>query len=170
MNTYRRLLLPAVPRLAGSAPAGTAAGVLAGVLVGNVPLGLHVGIAAADTLFVVAGSAAYLVADGATVTGRTPGAAQELRLVAEEVVVVTAALLGLVGIVVLLLIGHTDLSHAAAALALCGVFMSWAALHLMYAARYAYLYYRTPGGGGIDFNTVNRRATSTSSTSATTWA
>ncbi len=54
---------------------------------------------------------------------------------------------------VLLLIGHTDLSHAAAALALCGVFMSWAALHLMYAARYAYLYYRTPGGGGIDFNT-----------------
>ncbi len=29
MNTYRRLLLPAVPRLAGSVLAGAAAGVLA---------------------------------------------------------------------------------------------------------------------------------------------
>ncbi|ARF60369.1 MULTISPECIES: DUF1345 domain-containing protein [Streptomyces] len=151
MNTYRRLLLPAVPRLAGSVLAGTAAGVLAGVLVGNVPLGLHVGIAAADTLFVVAGWC-VLWPMGAAAT-RTNARREEFRPVAEEVVVVTAALSGLVGIVVLLLIGHTDLSHAAAALALCGVFMSWAALHLMYAARYAYLYYRTPGGGGIDFNT-----------------
>ncbi len=52
----------------------------------------------------------------------------------------------------LLLIDDADLSHAAAALALCGVFMSWAVLHLMYAGRYAYIYHRTPGGG-IDFNT-----------------
>ncbi|MFI9193585.1 DUF1345 domain-containing protein [Streptomyces californicus] len=151
MNTYRRLLLPAVPRLAGSVLAGAAAGVLAGVLVGNVPLGLHVGIAAADTFFVVAGWC-VLWPMGAAAT-RANARREEFRPVAEEVVVVTAALSGLVGIVVLLLIGHTDLSHAAAALALCGVFMSWAALHLMYAARYAYLYYRTPGGGGIDFNT-----------------
>ncbi len=106
---------------------------------------------------------------GAAAT-RTNARREEFRPVAEEVVVVTAALSGLVGIVVLLLIGHTDLSHAAAALALCGVFMSWAALHLMYAARYAYLYYRTPGAAGSTSTRRNRRATSTSSTSATTWA
>lgn len=32
MNTYRRFLLPAVPRLAGSALVGAAVGVLVGVL------------------------------------------------------------------------------------------------------------------------------------------
>lgn len=53
----------------------------------------------------------------------------------------------LVGIVLLLVVGRSDLSHAAAATALCGVFMAWAALHLMYATRYAYLYYRLPNGG-----------------------
>ncbi|WP_228993568.1 DUF1345 domain-containing protein [Streptomyces sp. DH8] len=150
MSTYRRFLLPAVPRLTASVLAGAAAGALAGVLVGNVPLGLHVGIAATDTLFVVAGWLVLWPMDAATT--RANARREEFRPVVEELVVVTAALSGLVGIVVLLLIGHTDLSHAAAALALCGVFMSWAALHLMYAARYAYIYYRTPGGG-IDFNT-----------------
>ncbi|MFD7746990.1 DUF1345 domain-containing protein [Streptomyces sp. NPDC059698] len=151
MNTYRRFLLPAVPRLTASVLAGAAAGVAAGVLVGNVPLGLYVGIAAADTLFVVAGWLVLWPMDAAAT--RANARREEFRPVVEELAVVTAALSGLVGIVLLLLVGHTDLSHAAAALALCGVFMSWAALHLMYAARYAYLYYRTPDGGGIDFNT-----------------
>ncbi|MFH8438014.1 DUF1345 domain-containing protein [Streptomyces sp. NPDC018007] len=150
MNTYRRFLLPAVPRLTASVLAGAAAGVPAGVLVGNVPLGLYVGIAAADTLFVVAGWLVLWPMDAAAT--RANARREEFRPVVEELAVVTAALSGLVGIVLLLLVGHTDLSHAAAALALCGVFMSWAALHLMYAARYAYLYYRTPDGG-IDFNT-----------------
>ncbi|MFI8199038.1 DUF1345 domain-containing protein [Streptomyces sp. NPDC085942] len=151
MNTYRRFLLPAVPRLTASVLAGAAAGVAAGVLVGNVPLGLYVGIAAADTVFVVAGWLVLWPMDAAAT--RANARREEFRPVVEELAVVTAALSGLVGIVLLLLVGHTDLSHAAAALALCGVFMSWAALHLMYAARYAYLYYRTPDGGGIDFNT-----------------
>ena len=31
-------------------------------------------------------------------------------------------------------------------------FLSWAALHLMYAARYAHLYYAGEKPGGIDFN------------------
>ena len=51
----------------------------------------------------------------------------------------------------LLLLGSSDAGHAAAAIALGGVFMAWAALHLMYATRYAYIFYRTPSGG-IDFN------------------
>ncbi|MFE7484068.1 DUF1345 domain-containing protein [Streptomyces sp. NPDC057552] len=52
---------------------------------------------------------------------------------------------------VLLLTGDSDLSHAAAATALGGVFTAWASLHLMYATRYAYLHY-LPTEGGIDFN------------------
>lgn len=77
--------------------------------------------------------------------------ASSSRPVAEELLVVASALCGLVGIVMLLLVGNSDLSHAAAATALCGVFLAWAALHLMYATRYAYLYYLAPEGG-IDFN------------------
>ncbi|MGW6713566.1 DUF1345 domain-containing protein [Streptomyces globisporus] len=148
-NTYRRFLLPAVPRLAGSALVGAAVGVLVGVLLTNTPLGFLVGIALAQTVFVVTGWLVLWPMDAAATHDNARR--EEFRPVAEELVVVTAALSGLVGIVLLLLIGDSDLSHAAAALALGGVFMSWAALHLMYAARYAYIYHQRPGGG-IDFN------------------
>ncbi|MFE8915425.1 DUF1345 domain-containing protein [Streptomyces globisporus] len=150
MNTYRRFLLPAVPRLAGSALVGAAVGALVGVLLTNVPLGFLVGTALAQTVFVVTGWLVLWPMDAAATHHNARR--EEFRPLAEELAVVTAALSGLVGIVLLLLIDDSDLSHAAAALALCGVFMSWAALHLMYAARYAYIYHRTPGGG-IDFNT-----------------
>lgn len=148
MNT--RFLLPAVPRLAGSAVVGAAVGALAGVLLANAPLGILVGIAAAEALFVVTGWLVLWPMDAAATQANARREA--FRPVAEELVVVGAALSGLVGIVVLLLVGDSGLSHAAAALAFCGVFMSWAALHLMYAARYAYIYHQPPGGG-IDFNT-----------------
>ncbi|WP_411082472.1 DUF1345 domain-containing protein [Streptomyces sp. cmx-18-6] len=115
----------------------------------NTPLGILAGIAAAETIFVVAGWTALWPMDAAT-THHNVGR-EEFRPAFEELVVVAAALCGLVGIVVLLLIGKSDLSHAAAATALCGVFTAWASLHLMYATRYAYLYY-LPVEGGIDFN------------------
>jgi uncharacterized membrane protein len=57
-------------------------------------------------------------------------------------------LCGLIGVVVLLLLRN---SQAVAAIALAGVFLAWAVLHLMYATRYAHLYYLGPAGG-IDFN------------------
>jgi uncharacterized membrane protein len=70
-------------------------------------------------------------------------------------VIVIAALAGLVGIVALLLLSGSGSGNAAAAIAPAGVFMVWAGLHLMYATRYAHLYY---GGteGGIDFNSTDR--------------
>ncbi|MFI1443614.1 DUF1345 domain-containing protein [Streptomyces fructofermentans] len=145
MNTW---LVPAVPRLATAAAAGAAIGALVAVLT-NTPLGVLSGIAAALTLFVVAGWIVLWPMDAEATHHNARR--EEFRPVAEELVVVAAALCGLVGIVVLLLIGDSDLSHAAAATALCGVFMAWAALHLMYAARYAYIYYQPPEGG-IDFN------------------
>lgn len=142
------LPLSAVSRLAGSAVVGVVIGVVVGVLT-NTPLGLLAGIASVETAFVVAGWLVLWPMDADTTHRNVQR--EEFRPVAEELVVVTSALCGLVGIVLLLLVGRSDLSHAAAATALCGVFMAWAALHLMYATRYAYLYHRAPKGG-IDFN------------------
>jgi uncharacterized membrane protein len=51
---------------------------------------------------------------------------------------------------VLLLLSGSGSGIAAAAIAAGRVFMVWAALHLMYATRYAHLYYGA--AGGIDFN------------------
>lgn len=44
--------------------------------------------------------------------------------------------------------------------------MAWAAVHLMYATRYGYLYHLGKQGG-IDFNQQRPRRTGTSSASAT---
>lgn len=144
----RWLPLSAVPRLAGASAAGVVVGAVVGVLTRG-PLGILSGIAAAETLFVVAGWIVLWPMDAAT-THRNVRR-EEFRPATEELVVVGTALCGLVGIVVLLLLGNSGMGHAAAAVALGGVFMAWAALHTMYATRYAYLYYLT-SAGGIDFN------------------
>ncbi|MET4647480.1 DUF1345 domain-containing protein [Streptomyces sp. NPDC006539] len=144
----RWLVLSAVPRLAGATVVGAVIGSVVGLLT-NAPLGILAGIAAAETSFVVAGWLVLWPMDAATTHRHVRS--EQFRPVAEELLVVASALCGLVGIVMLLLVGNSDLSHAAAATALCGVFLAWAALHLMYATRYAYLYYLAPEGG-IDFN------------------
>ncbi|WP_329625398.1 DUF1345 domain-containing protein [Streptomyces sp. NBC_01255] len=53
----------------------------------------------------------------------------------------------------MLLVGDSGLSHAAAATVLCAVIMARAVLRLMYATRYAYLCYAMDPGGGIGFDT-----------------
>ena len=148
----RRLVISAVPRLAGATVVGAVIGSVVGVLT-NMPLGILAGIAAAETSFVVAGWIVLWPMDAATTHRHVRS--EQFRPVTEELVVVASALCGLVGIVVLLLVSDSDLSHAAAATALCGVFMAWAALHLMYATRYASIYYGAPEGG-IDFNSDDR--------------
>lgn len=144
-----RWWLGAVPRLAASVFLGAAAGTAVGGLT-HTPLGILAGIATAQALFVVTGWWVLWPMDAATTHHNVRR--EEFRPVVEEFAVVGAAVGGLVGIVVMLLVGNSDLSHAAAATALGGVFMAWAALHLMYATRYAYLYYALEPGGGIDFN------------------
>jgi uncharacterized membrane protein len=56
------------------------------------------------------------------------------------------------GWLVLLAMGSSASRARAAALALSAVFMAWASLHLMYAARYAHFSYARLGGAGIDVN------------------
>ena len=143
----------AVVRLAGSVVIGAAIGVGVGVLT-DVPMGLLVGISTTGAISVVAGWILLWPMD-ADATHRNAHR-EAFNPVVEELLVVAAALGALVSVVVLLIRNRTHADPAAAATALAGVFMAWAGLHLMYAARYAYLYY-TPAAGGIDFNKPNYR-------------
>jgi uncharacterized membrane protein len=143
MRTW--LALSVVTRLAVAVIAGVVVGVGASLL-SDAPVGVLAGIAGTETIFVVAGWAVLWPMDAAATRHNTRR--EDFRPVTDEIVVVVIALCGLVGIVVLLLQGN---SQVAAAIALAGVFTAWAALHLMYATRYAHLYYLAPEGG-IDFN------------------
>ncbi|MEU2491272.1 DUF1345 domain-containing protein [Streptomyces sp. NPDC007883] len=137
--------LDSAPRLVGVVVLGAVAGVCVG-LATDPALGVLAGIAASQLLFVLAGWAVLWPMDAAD-THRN-ARREDFRPVTEELAVVAVSLCGLVAIVMLLLRGESDTAHAATAL--CGVFTAWAALHLMYATRYAYVYY--DNGGGIDFN------------------
>jgi len=134
-------------RLGWATVAGTVIGVVVGTLADGL-MGILAGIAGAATLFVAAGWLALWPMDAEST--RHNACREDFRPALDELVVVAAALSGLVGVVLLLVLGDTADSRAAAAIALGGVFMAWAGLHLMYAARYAYLYYGD--SGGIDFN------------------
>ena len=153
MNDTRRRrrprVLSAVTRLAGAVILGAVVGVVVGLLTRTTLLGVLTGIAASAAIFVVAGWLTLWPMDAAT-TRRT-AAREDFRPTVEEIVTVGAALTGLIGIVVLLLLSGSANGRPAAAIAPAAVFMVWAELHLTYAARYAHLYYGA-AEGGIDFN------------------
>jgi uncharacterized membrane protein len=138
----------ALARLGGAIVGGTLLGAVTGLLAGAL-LGVLAGIAGTATLFVAAGWLSLWPMDAERT--RRDARREDFRPALEETVVVVAALGGLAGVVLLLVLGDTGDGHAAAATALAGVSMSWAGLHLMYATRYAYLYY-AGSTGGIDFN------------------
>jgi uncharacterized membrane protein len=147
---------PAMRRVPWSAPARLGVSVVLGVIV-SLPIsllihplvGLLSGIVVMGAVFVIAGVAALwpMTADNT----RHHAQREDYRPHLEEALVAVAALGSLVVIVVLLAIGNSHTRTAAAAVGLVGVFLAWAMLHLMYTARYAYLYYAEPTGG-IDFN------------------
>ncbi|MBO2457636.1 DUF1345 domain-containing protein [Actinomadura violacea] len=140
---------PSIPaQRAVSVAAGAVVCVLVCVLA-NVPVGLLSGIAAATAVFVLTGVVAvWPMTAGDT---RRHARREGFRPLVAESVIVTAAAGSLVGVAVLLAVGSSGTRSAAAAVGLFSVFMSWGMLHLMYAVRYAHLYYGEPAGG-IDFN------------------
>jgi uncharacterized membrane protein len=145
----RRLLpLAAIVRLAGATVLGALIGLVIGLLTDPL-IAVLAAIAASATAFVVAGWVVLWPMDADAT--RSTVEREDFRPVAEEAVIVAVALTGLVGIVVLLLRSGSESGPAAAAIAPGGVFMVWAVLHLMYATRYAHLYYG-PAACGIDFN------------------
>jgi uncharacterized membrane protein len=151
MTRRMRMPLSALTRLAAAGVLGALVGVVVGVLTG-VLLGVLAMIAGAATIFVGSGWIVLWPLD-ADATRRSVQR-EDFRPVADEVAVVAAALTGLAGIVALLLLSGSGSAHAAAAIAPGAVFMVWAALHLMYAPRYAHLYYEV-AAGGIDFNSTD---------------
>ncbi len=146
----RRRVMPqsAATRLEIGFAAGALVGLAVGLAAGSL-MGVLVGIAATGTTVVVAGWVVLWPMNAAATRANVQR--EDFRPVAEEVVIVVAALGGLVAIVVLLLLSGSGSGRPAAAAAPIGVFAVWAALHLMYATRYAHLYYEAPEGG-IDFN------------------
>ena len=143
----------AVARLVGSVIAGAVVGMAVGALTDAV-LGVLAGIAATGAIF---GAVGWILLWPMDADETHDNAHREtFRPAVEELVIVAAAVGALVSIVVLLVRDHAHADPAATATALAGIFMAWAGLHLMYAARYAYLYY-TPSAGGIDFNDPDYR-------------
>ncbi|MFJ9175097.1 DUF1345 domain-containing protein [Streptomyces sp. NPDC102360] len=139
----------AVPRLTVSVGVGLLAALAVGIAAGA-PLGVLTGIAVTELVFVVSGWAVMWPMDADAT--RREARREDFSPVTEEFVVVGTAVFALVAIVVLLLLGGgSGARNAGAAVGLGGVFLAWAALHLMYAARYAYLYHQGTAGG-IDFN------------------
>jgi len=111
--------------------------------------GVLSGIASTAAVFVLTGWWALWPMDAESTSRHARRDEFEPRL--EEVVVVAWALAGLILVALLLLLSRTNERSFVALLALAGVAMSWAGLHLMYAARYAYLFY-SGAPGGIDFH------------------
>ncbi|MFB7245763.1 DUF1345 domain-containing protein [Streptomyces populi] len=142
------LPLDVVPRMVVAVGLGALTGAVVGLASGLL-LGLLAGTAATELFFVLAGWAVLWPMTAAAT--RANARREDLRPLTDELVVVAVALCGLCAIVLMLLNGRSRHGDAVALTALCGVFMAWAALHLMYATRYACVYYEADGG--IDFNT-----------------
>lgn len=142
------LLLSVVTRLSVSVIVGVSAGVVAGMLTDSLR-GALIGIAAMGAFFVTTGWILLWPMDAEAT--RRNAHRENVRPLAEELVVVCAALGALISIVFMLIDSGSHDDPGAAAAALGGVFTAWASMHLMYAARYADLYYAPPVGG-IDFN------------------
>ena len=143
-------------RLPDSAHGRLAWSIVAGILIGlvvraltYVELGVLAAIASTAATFVLTGWWALWPMDAESTSSHARRDEFEPHL--EEVVVVGWALAGLIMVALLLLLGRSDERPLVALLALAGVAMSWAGLHLMYTARYAYLFY-SDGPGGIDFH------------------
>ncbi|GAA3614741.1 DUF1345 domain-containing protein [Microlunatus ginsengisoli] len=144
----RSIRWSAVTRLVLAVGAGLVVSVLAG-LITNAPLALLGGLATMALVFDLSGVAA-LWPMSSEVT-RASVSDESFRPIVAELTVVAVACGGVAGIVVLLVLGRDTTRTAAAAVGLVGVFMLWGMLHLMYAVRYADLYY-SDSVGGIDFN------------------
>ncbi|WP_413332700.1 DUF1345 domain-containing protein [Brevibacterium sp. GP-SGM9] len=145
-----RLFISATNRLIASIVLGVIAGILVGFGAGAA-LGALVGITVVTTVFVVLGTVVLWPMDAEAT--RSNAKREDFRPVVDEVVITVAQLLGIGGIVGLLILGGSDAGAWPAAIALLGVFMSWAGLQLLYSARYAFLYFDRPTPSGIDFNT-----------------
>lgn len=145
-----RILSTGVGRLLTALVLGLLSGALA-LFTAPLALAGMIAITVAAAVFMIAGLLVLWPMD-ARETAAT-ARRQDLNPLVDELVVAVAALGGLAGIIGLLVLGGSHADALPAAVALVGVFMAWGGLHVMYATRYAYIYYDVDHPGGIDFNT-----------------
>lgn len=151
-----RDLPPSAPaRLAVAVGVGVAAGAVTALL-GHPLVGTLVAVTVTHVVLVTLGWTNLWPLDAAAT--RANARREGFSPVAHEVIVSLISVGAVLAIAVVLGTGSGDLRTFAAAVALIGVFASWASLHLMYATRYAQAYYgdlpETPTGDdrGIDWN------------------
>ncbi len=146
-----RLMRPnsTISRVVLSLVFGVAVGVLTDLCVDHLH-GLLAGIAAATFLFQTLGWIVLWPLDARAT--RSNALAERRNRNLDELIVIAAEFIAMVGVVTMLLLGKTAGNQLAAALSVVAVFMAWSGLHLMYAIRYAEYYYRGDDEGGIDFN------------------
>ena len=145
----KKLMISATGRLVASIIVGFIIGGIVGLLT-TTGDGFLVGIAAATTFFVLVGTAALWPMSYEETKLRV--SREDFNPVLDEVVITIAQLCGLGGIILLQIVGGSQAGNWEAAIALLGVFMSWAGLQILYSARYAYMYFGDGTPGGIDFN------------------
>ncbi|MFW0797213.1 DUF1345 domain-containing protein [Gordonia sp. CPCC 205515] len=131
---------------------GVVIGVIVGVVATDPGLGVLAAIVVTGATFLVLGWTGLWPMTGEETRERARREGYEPRT--DELIVVIAALAALGGIVALLVEGGSRAGWLPATLALAGVFAAWGCLHLMYAVRYAYLYFDDEPPGGIDFNST----------------
>lgn len=145
-----RLFISAGNRLVASIVLGLVVGVVI-ALVEAAAFATLVGITVVTSVFVALGTIVLWPMDAEAT--RANAKREDFRPFVDEVIVTAAQLLGIGGIVSLLVMGGSDAGPWPAAIALVGVFMSWAGLQLLYSVRYAFIYFDREKPGGIDFNT-----------------
>jgi uncharacterized membrane protein len=145
-----RALVPesATPRLIIALALGLAASLVGATL--GVAAGILVGVAVAGLVLVVLGWLVLWPMDHAATKDHV--GSEDVSPPVGDVLIVGIPLAGLIAISMLLVGGGEKAGPWVAAVAVLGVFMAWAALHLMFATRYAHLYYTGDEPGGIDFD------------------
>lgn len=130
-----------------------AAGILTAASGRWIPMtsGALLGLAVFGLVLVVLGWLALWPMDGAATKAHVSTRAKESPTLSEALII-GIPLAGLTSIVAFLTSGGSASDPWPAAMALVGVAMSWGALHMMYATRYALHYYGEGKSGGIDFN------------------
>lgn len=134
-------------RLVLSACVGLAAGF--GVwMLGEVHLGVTIGITVAEVCFVAATWGLLWTLDERATAENARR--EDFNPVADELLVVASSL-AIVSVIALQLVNGAEAGVLAAVFTLIGVFGAWACVQQTYSLHYASLYYREPVGG-LDFN------------------
>lgn len=135
--------------MAVSAVIGAIVGTGAGYLV-DMPFGLLVAVFATHLVFVAGGWMVLWPLDAAAT--KTIASNVNYRRGLDEIMVLVVSVGVLFSNTLLVVLNASKAHKWAVLVAICGVFLAWGSLQLMYVVRYAYEYYAVCKGSGIEFS------------------